>query len=104
MDIKELDKLAYEGKEMPSTLASYEQAYYQAARYLYICFFNNQLNLQQCRAEKEKLVRVYYEGKKQWEFFLSLNVIGAKLEKLKQQGFNSSLEWEVLEDINNIFK
>ena len=104
MEIKELDMLAKNGGEMPPCLAPYEQAYYQASRYLYMSFYNGALTLAQCRAEKQRIIEVYNQGKKQWEYFLSLQSIGSKLEELKSQGFNSSVEWEVLEEINKIFE
>ncbi len=49
MDIKELDKLAKNGGQMPPMLLGYEQAYYQASRCLYQQFFDDKLNLLECR-------------------------------------------------------
>lgn len=102
MDIKELDKLAKSGTEMPPCLAAYEQAYYQASRYLYRQFYEDKLNLEQCRQEKHKIVEAYNHGMQQWEFFLSLHVIREKLAKLKEKGFDSVLEWEILDEIEKI--
>lgn len=100
MDIKELDKLAKNGAQMPMCLAAYEQAYYQASRYLYQQFFDDKLNLMECRQEKQKILEQYNVCKAQCDFFSSLTVIEDSLKKLKEQGFNSSLEWEILDEIS----
>lgn len=104
MDIKELDQLAKNNEPMPHSLAAYEQAYYQASRYLYRQFFDDKLDLMQCRNEKKKIIEQYNLGKRSWEYFMSLTVIQDKLKKLQEQGFDSVLEWEILELINNKFK
>ncbi|MBE6070032.1 MAG: hypothetical protein E7211_20440 [Clostridium lundense] len=102
MDIRDLDKLAKNGGEMPPCLAAYEQAYYQASRYLYQQFFYDKLNLLECRQEKQKIVEAYNLGKGQWEFFVGLTIIEDKLKRLKEQGFNSVLEWEILDDVTRL--
>ena len=104
MDIKELDQLAKNNEPMPHCLAAYEQAYYQASRYLYQQFFEGKLDLMQCRDEKQKIIEQYNLGKGSWEYFMSLTVLQDKLKKLQEQGFDSVLEWEILELINNKFK
>lgn len=102
MDIRDLDKLAKNGGQMPQCLAPYEQAYYQASRYLYQQFFDDKLNLLECRQEKQKIVEAYNLGKAQFEFFIGLTNIEDKLKRLKEQGFNSVLEWEILDEINRL--
>lgn len=102
MDIRELDKLAKNGAQMPPCLAAYEQAYYQASRYLYQQFFDDRLNLIECRQEKQKILEQYNLGKWQWEFFIGLTCIEDKLKKLKEQGFNTIVEWEILEEIDRL--
>ena len=102
MDIKELDKLAKNGGQMPPMLLGYEQAYYQASRYLYQQFFDDKLNLLECRQEKQKIIEQYNSGKTQYEFLISLTNIEDKLKKLKEQGFNTVLEWEILEEIGRL--
>lgn len=102
MEIKELDKLAKNGAQMPPCLAAYEQAYYQASRYLYQQFFDDKLNLLECRQEKQKILEAYNLGKGQWEFFISLTNIEDRLKKLYEQGFNSVLEWEILEELKRV--
>lgn len=99
MEIRELDKLAKNGGQMPQGLAAYEQAYYQASRYLYQQFFDDKLNLLECRQEKQKIIEAYNLGKAQYEFFISLTNIEDKLKSLKEQGFNTVLEWELLDEI-----
>ncbi len=102
MDIRELDKLAKNGGQMPPTLPAYEQAYYQASRYLYQQFFDDKLSLLECRQEKQKIVEAYNFGKAQWDFFIGLTNIEDKLKRLKEQGFNTVLEWEVFEEISKL--
>ena len=102
MDIRELDKLAKNGVQMPPYLAAYEQAYYQASRYLYQQFFDDKLNLLECRQEKQKIIEAYNFGKGQYEFFIGLTNIEERLKKLKEQGFNTVLEWEILDEIGRL--
>ena len=72
MTVKELDKIAKKGLEMPKGLASYEQSYYKA----------------------------YEEGKWEWNYFMQLHSVLEQLKTLKEEGFNSVLEFEILETIN----
>lgn len=102
MDIRELDKLAKNGGQMPPTLPGYEQAYYQASRYLYQQFFDDKLNLLECRQEKQKIVEAYNLGKAQFDFFVGLTNIEDKLKRLREQGFNTVLEWEILDDVSKL--
>lgn len=99
MDIVEMDKLAKNGAPMPPCLAAFEQAYYQASRSLYQQFYDDKLNLLECRQEKQQIVEAYNYGKQQWEFFIRLTNIEERLKKLQEQGFNSVLEWELLDEI-----
>lgn len=96
MDIKELDRKAKINEPLPRCLSGYEQAYYLAARSLYKQYENGIISLDQARHEKELIVEQYEDGKKQFELFKSLFEIEDKLKKLKADGFNSVLEWEIL--------
>ena len=102
MDIKELDKMAKNGEPMPLPMPAYEQAYYQASRYLYLQFLDGKLSIEQCRKEKQEIIESYNLGKAQWNLFMALPSIEEKLKQLKQQGFNTVLEWEVLEEISKL--
>lgn len=96
MDIKELDRKAKINEPLPRCLAGYEQAYYLASRTLYKQYEAKLITLDQARREKELIIEQYQEGKKEHELFTSLFEIEDKLKKLKEQGFNTVLEWEIL--------
>lgn len=104
MDIKELDRLAKENKPMPERLAMYEQCYYIASRGLYRQYDAGDITLEQAKYEKSHVVKQYQEGKKQWELFIGLYEIQDKLHALKNQGFNTALEMEVLELIEKLLE
>lgn len=104
MDIKELDRLAKENKPMPECLAMYEQCYYIASRGLYRQYDAGHLSLAQAKIEKSHVIKQYEEGKKQWELFINLYEIQDKLQVLKNDGFNTALEMEVLELIDKLFE
>ncbi len=102
MDIKELDRLAKENKPMPECLAMYEQCYYIASRGLYRQYDSGAITLEQAKLEKSQLVKQYQEGQKQWQLFISLYEIQDKLQALQKDGFNTALELEILELIENM--
>ena len=94
--------MAKNGEPMPLPMPAYEQAYYQASRYLYLQFLDGKLSIEQCRKEKQQIIESYNFGKAQWDFFIGLTNIEDKLKRLKEQGFNTVLEWEVLEEISKL--
>lgn len=100
MDIKSLDVLAKTGEPMPSNLEEYEENYFLGARYLYRLFEAKVMTLEDCKREKQILINRYQQNKESWEYMLSLYKIKNSLTQLKEQGFNSVLEWQVLEEIN----
>lgn len=100
MDIKSLDVLAKTGEPMPSNLEEYEENYFLGARYLYRLFEAKVMTLEDCKREKQILINRYQQNKESWEYMLSLYKIKSTLTQLKEEGFNSVLEWEVLEEIN----
>ena len=100
MDIKSLDLLAKTGEPMPSNLEEYEENYFLGARYLYRLFEAKVMSLEDCKREKQILINRYQQNKESWEYMLSLYKIKSTLTQLKEEGFNSVLEWEVLEEIN----
>lgn len=100
MDIKSLDVLAKTGEPMPSNLEEYEENYFLGARYLYRLFEAKVMTLEDCKREKQILINRYQQNKESWEYMLSLYKIKNSLIQLKEQGFNSVLEWQVLEEIN----
>lgn len=100
MDIKSLDVLAKTGEPMPSNLEEYEENYFLGARYLYRLFEAKVMSLEDCKREKQILINRYQQNKESWEYMLSLYKIKSTLTQLKEEGFNSVLEWEVLEEIN----
>lgn len=100
MDIKSLDVLAKTGEPMPSNLEEYEENYFLGARYLYRLFEAKVMSLEDCKREKQILINRYQQNKESWEYMLSLYKIKNSLTQLKEEGFNSVLEWQVLEEIN----
>ena len=104
MDIKSLDLLARTGEPMPKYLEEYEENYFLGARYLYRLFEAKVMTLDECKREKQILINRYNQNKESWEYMLSLYKIKDSLIQLKEQGFNSVLEWEVLEVIDKALK
>lgn len=104
MDIKELDIKAKENEVISYALPNYQMAYYQASRYLYKAYEIGYLTLEECKKEKAEIIKRYEEDKVLYDLFLKLIPIQKKLEKLKAQGFNTILEWEILEDINEFLE
>ena len=104
MTLKELDRLAKLNEPMPKLLEYYEENYYISSRYLYRQFELNKITVEQARIEKEKIVKSYNDNKEMYEYVLSLYSIRNSLMQLKEQGFNSVLEWEVLDTINKALK
>lgn len=100
MDLKQLDIMAKMDEPMPKLLEYYEEAYFIAARYLYRQYDAKQITLDQAKEEKARIIKAYKDQKEAWEYMLSLYNIKNALTQLKEQGFNSVLEWEVLEEIN----
>lgn len=104
MTLKELDRLAKLNEPMPKLLEYYEENYYISSRYLYRQFELNKITVEQARIEKDKIVKSYNDNKEMYEYVLSLYSIRNSLMQLKEQGFNSVLEWEVLDTINKALK
>lgn len=104
MDIKELDHLAKQNALMPKCLALHEQAYYITSRGLYQQYASGVIDLAQAREEKAQAIKAYEEEKWQHELYMKLFEVEDKLRKLKDEGFNSVIEWEVLELIEKLFK
>lgn len=102
MDIKALDKLAKQGMEMPANLKAYEQGYYIASRGLYEQYSKGTITLAQARVEKEQVVSGYQAGEKEWQYFMQLHQVWDKLRQLKETGFDTVLEFEILEELDKI--
>lgn len=104
MNIKRLDKLAKEKAPMPSRLAMHEQCYYIASRGLYEQYASGLISLDTAKKEKEEVIKQYDLGRYQWELFMGLHDIEAKLRQLKKEGFNTALEMEILEQLEELLK
>lgn len=104
MNIKQLDKLAKDGAPMPSGLPMHEQCYYIASRGLYEQYANQTITLEKAKKEKKEVIKQYEEGKYQWELFMGMHEIEEKLSQLKKEGFNSALEFEILELLEKLLR
>lgn len=104
MNIKQLDKLAKERAPMPSGLPMHEQCYYIASRGLYEQYANQTITLEKAKKEKKEVIKQYEEGKYQWELFMGMHEIEEKLSQLKKDGFNSVLEFEILELLEKLLR
>ena len=104
MDIRELDLKAKHNEPMPQCLAMYEQCYYITSRSLYQQYATGHISLSQAKEEKAQAIKLYEEGKAQHELFMGLFEIEDKLKQLKADGFNSVVEWEILELIDKKLK
>lgn len=104
MNLKELDRLAKEKTPMPAKLTMYEQAYYIASRGLYEQYNSGLITLEDAKKEKQQVITLYHEGMAQWQLFKGLFEIEDKLKKLKEEGFDSALEIEILELIEVLLK
>lgn len=104
MEIKQLDKLAKEKAPMPNGLPMHEQCYYIASRGLYEQYEKKVITLEEAKREKQEVVRTYQLAKEQWQLFVGIHDIADKLKELKQDPFNTGLELEVLELIDNLLK
>lgn len=104
MEIKQLDKLAKEKVPMPSGLPMHEQCYYIASRGLYAQYDDKIISLEQAKREKKEVIEQFNVGKGQWQLFLGLHEIGDKLKVLHEEGFNTALELEILELIDQLLK
>lgn len=102
MDIKEIDKMAKKGLEMPVGLKAYEEAYYIASRGLYQQYAKGEITLAQAREEKKQVLKIYEEGQKELEYFMQLHQVWDKLRQLKKEGFDTVLEFEILEVLDKI--
>ncbi|MGL4736906.1 MAG: hypothetical protein ACRCW2_05570 [Cellulosilyticaceae bacterium] len=102
MDIKQLDKLAKKQEEMPQGLKGYEQAYYIASRVLYGQYAQGLITIGQARKEKEQVVKVYEEGEREFAYFLKLHEVREQLVRLRQEGFDTMLEFEILETLERL--
>lgn len=104
MDMKQLDRMAKAGETMPQGLTSYKQSYYIASRGLYKQYERGEVDLPKARSEKAELMEAYKEGEWEWEYFLKLHDIMDKLQQLAKDGFNSVVEFEVLELVEKLLK
>lgn len=104
MDIKQLDKMAKQRIEMPKNLNAYEQCYYIASRGLYEQYAKGEITLDQARIEKEEVIKTYKEGEWQWNYFVKLHDVKDKLVQLKQEGFDSVLEMEILDTLEELLR
>lgn len=104
MNIKQLDKLAREKAPMPDGLPMHEQCYYIASRGLYEQYANQTITLAEAKKEKKEVIKQYEAGKYQWELFIGMHEIEEKLCKLKEEGFDSVLEFEILELLEKLLK
>lgn len=102
MDIKELDRLAKLNEPLPKNLPFYEEAYFITSRSLYRQYDKKEITLEQAKAEKQRVVEAYKENKEMYNFLFSLHAVEAKLLQLKEQGFNTALELEILEIIEKL--
>ncbi|MEG0501345.1 MAG: hypothetical protein RR525_03835 [Cellulosilyticaceae bacterium] len=102
MNIKKLDQLAKQGSELPSSLNIYEQAYYIASRGLYQQYTKGEITLEQARTEKTQVIKSYNEGQQEMEYFMQLHQVWDKLKQLKEEGFDTILELEILEVLDRI--
>nr|WP_307991583.1 hypothetical protein [uncultured Niameybacter sp.] len=101
---KELDRLAKENAPLPAGLPAFKQSYYIAARGLYQQYAKGEITLERARTEKKELLKAYSEGEWEWNYFLKLHELKGHLEKLEKDGFNSVLEFEILDMIHDLLK
>lgn len=104
MTLKELDKLAKDNAPMPIGLPMHEQCYYISSRGLYEQYKAKHITLETAKKEKEEVLKQYELGKYQWELFLKLPAIEEKLKQLKEDSFNTHLELEIHELLEQILK
>lgn len=104
MNIKQLDKLAKERAPMPSGLPMYKQCYYIASRGLYEQYASQTITLAEAKKEKEEVIKQYEAGEYQWKLFMGMHEIEEKLSQLKKDGFNSAIEFEVLELLEKLLR
>ncbi|MBQ1274855.1 MAG: hypothetical protein U0L26_14625 [Cellulosilyticum sp.] len=104
MEIKQLDKLAKEKAPMPNGLPMHEQCYYIASRGLYDQYEKKIITLEEAKKEKQEVIKTYELGKDQWQLFLGMHEIAEKLKKLREDQFNTGIEFEVLELIDRFLK
>lgn len=104
MDMKQLDRVAKASEELPQGLASYKQNYFIASRGLYKQYERGEVDLERARLEKAELMEAYKEGEWEWNYFLKLHEIMDKLQQLAKEGFNSVVEFEILELIEKLLK
>lgn len=102
MDIKQLDQRAKKQETMPDGLKAYEQAYYIASRGLYGQYEQGQITLAEARKEKALVVKAYQEGTQEFEYFLQLHKVREQLVQLKKEGFDTVLEFEILETLEKL--
>lgn len=102
--LKELDGKAKKNEIMPYVIPGYKMMYYQASRYLYRMYDMKKMSLEDCKKEKAEIIRQCKDEKMLYELFLRLIPLKEKLTRLKEEGFNSVLEWEILEDINEFLE
>ena len=56
------------------------------------------------KKEKQEVIKTYELGKDQWQLFLGMHEIAEKLKKLREDQFNTGIEFEVLELIDRFLK
>lgn len=104
MEIKQLDKLAKEKAPMPSGLPLHEQCYYIASRGLYAQYDQKIITLEEAKREKQHVIEQFNLEKGQWELFVGIHEVADKLKRLQKDPFNTALELEVLELIDQLLK
>lgn len=104
MTQKELDKLAKDNAPMPKGLPMYAQSYYIASRGLYEQYRNKQISLEVAKKEKEEVLKQFLVGQAEWEFFLKLHIVEEKLKRLKEDPFNTVLELELHDILEELLK
>ena len=89
---------------MPNGLPMYEQCYYISSRGLYDQYQKGSITLEQAKREKQEVIKAYEIGRDQWQLFIGLYDISDALKRLKQEGFDTVLEFEILDKIEAILK
>lgn len=102
LEIKQLDTIAKKGSEIPKNMTHSEYSYVLNALMLYKMYENNLMSLDDCRKEKENAIKRYVDSREMENFLNSVYKIKDKLRELKEQGFNTVIEFEILEEIEKI--
>lgn len=102
--MKQLDVMARANDGMPTRLMWYETVYYQASRYLYRQYDAKTITVEQARKEKDIITKQYEENKLEYEFLIRLHNVEDMLKRLNDQGFNTAIEQEILEEISRVLQ